>query len=180
VRDARSAPIPATLPLQASAAPGGSHPASIPEAPGGRLEDAIRGRAARRSRSPRSSLPLPAAESGNRESLPPTSPRFATPPSTRGSEPAGHASKRSAGKPASSRAINSEPGAPPRPKASGTSRQDSSRRRSARSTWPPASTAKRRTSRARRGSSGSGSPPHPHSARAPPPIESRVLGRRTP
>jgi hypothetical protein len=45
VRDARSAPIPATLPLQASAAPGGSHPASIPEAPGGRLEDAIRGRA---------------------------------------------------------------------------------------------------------------------------------------
>ena len=43
---ARSAAIPAILPLQASAAPGGSNPASIPAAPAGRVENATRGHAA--------------------------------------------------------------------------------------------------------------------------------------
>lgn len=42
---ARSAPMPATLPLQASAAPGGPGPASIPAPPAGRVEDATRGHA---------------------------------------------------------------------------------------------------------------------------------------
>ena len=43
---ARAAAIPAILPLQASAAPGGSNPASIPSAPAGRVENATRGHAA--------------------------------------------------------------------------------------------------------------------------------------
>ena len=43
---ARAATIPAILPLQASAAPGGSNPASIPAAPAGRVENATRGHAA--------------------------------------------------------------------------------------------------------------------------------------